>query len=120
MTDSEQDEFFIKILKDILTELKESSEHCKKYTDEENKEIYEENLENIEVLEDIIKNISGIDDLAEMDEDTITAVYEFLAEYAGNFVIAPESNKTQHRKDKEDYSKLEEILYLFLDTEDEE
>ena len=118
MTEEELDEYFIETLKKILADVKECKDYIKDIHTPEYDEIRTDYDEQISLLTSLLAGIKGIDDLAEMDEETITAVYDFIADYADNFLIAPDGE--QQEKDWAEYDKLEELLDLFMDTEDEE
>ena len=118
MTEEELDEYFIETLKKILADVKDCKDYIKDIHTPEYDEIRGDYDEQISLLTSLLAGIKGIDDLAEMDEETITAVYDFIADYADNFLIAPDGE--QQEKDWAEYDKLEELLDLFMDTEDEE
>lgn len=117
MTEEELDLFFIDTLKKILAEVKECRDYVKDLHTPEYDEINADYDEQIELLSSLLKEIKSVDDLAQMDEETITAVYDFIADYADNFLIAPDGE--QQEKDWAEYDKLEELLDLFMDTEDD-
>lgn len=118
MTEQELDDFFIETLNKILIETKDCADYVKNETSDEYKEIQEEYSYAIEDLTNLLKNIKTIDDLAEQDEDEITAVFEYLASYLDNYIISQEPE--QRQKDLEECAKLDELLNLFYDEEDEE
>ena len=118
MTEEELDEYFICTLKKILVEVKECKDYVKDLHTPEYDEINADYDEQLELLSSIIQEVSSVDDLAQMDEETITAVYDFLADYADNFLIAPDGE--QQEKDWAEYDKLEELLDLFMDTEEDD
>ena len=118
MTEEELDEYFICTLKKILEEVKDCKDYVKDLHTPEYDEINADYDEQIEELSSIIKEVSSVDDLAQMDEETITAVYDFIADYADNFLIAPDGK--QQEKDWAEYDKLEELLDLFMDTEEDD
>ncbi len=118
MTDEELDIFFIETLKKALADMKECRDYVKKLGTPEYKEICQDYADDIDLLSSILKTVQTIDDLAEMDEDSITAVYDFIATYADNFLIHPDS--PQKEADLAEYEKLEEPLNLFMDTEDDD
>ena len=118
MTEEELDEYFIETLRKILAEVKDCKDYIKDLHTPEYDEIRADYDEQIRLLTSLLAGIKGIDDLAEMDEETITAVYDFIADYADNFLIAPDGE--QQEKDWAEYDKLEELLDLFMDTEDED
>ena len=96
MTEKEMDLFFMQTLEKILSDMK----GCLEYIKDEPGEIYDEIREGygyeIEELSGIIESIGSIADLAEKDEETIGAVYDYLEGWYDNFVIAPESGH-RHR-----------------------
>lgn len=116
MTDEELDTYFVKTLKTILKTYKEYNSYLKEPLMEDDKEMKEDYEYVIDDLSQIIKQVKSIDDLAEMDEDAITAVYNYIDEYANNYIIS--AYEPQKTKDLEEYSKIEEILSLFLDDDD--
>ena len=118
MTEEELDEYFIETLKKILADVKDCKDYIKDLHTPEYDEIRADYDEQISLLTSLLAVIKGIDDLAEMDEETITAVYDFIADYADNFLIAPDGE--QQEKDWAEYDKLEELLDLFMDTEEED
>ena len=118
MTEEELDEYFIETLKKILEDVKNCKDYIKDLNTPEYDEIRADYDEQISLLNSLLAGIKGIDDLAQMDEETITAVYDFIADYADNFLIA--SDGEQQEKDWAEYDKLEELLDLFMDTEEDE
>lgn len=118
MTDEELDIFFIETLKKALADMKECRNYVKDLGTPEYKDICQDYADDIDLLSSILKTVQTIDDLAEMDEESITAVYDFIATYADNFLIHPDS--PQKEADLAEYDKLEELLDLFMDTEEEE
>ena len=116
MNDQELDSFFIDLLKTILSEQKEYAEYVKEKKTPEYKEIQDDYAQSIKLLNKVIKSTQGIDDLALSDEETINDVYELIQLYADNFIIHEETE--EKKKDLEEYSKVEEILDLFLDDDD--
>lgn len=118
MTEEELDIFFIETLKKALADMKECRDYVKDLGTPEYKEICQDYKDDIDLLSSILKSVQTIDDLAEMDEESITAVYDFIATYADNFLIHPDS--PQKEADLAEYEKLEELLNLFMDTEDED
>ncbi|MCR5253014.1 MAG: hypothetical protein K6C98_04775 [Treponema sp.] len=118
MTDEELDIFFIETLKKALADMKECRDYVKNLGTPEYKEICQDYADDIDLLSSILKTVQTIDDLAEMDEESITAVYDFIATYADNFLIHQDS--PQKEADLAEYEKLEELLNLFMDTEDDD
>lgn len=116
MNDQELDSFFIDLLKTILSEQKEYSEYVKDKKTPEYKEVQDDYAQSIKLLNKVIKLTQGIDDLALSDEETINDIYELIQLYADNFIIHEEAE--EKKKDLEEYSKVEEILDLFLDDDD--
>ena len=116
MTDEELDVFFIQTLKNILSDMKDCKAYVKDLHSPEYDEINQDYDEVIQDVEGLIKELKTIDDLALLDEETITAVYDYIDSYAENFIIHTEEGQKQ--KDLEEYSKLEELLNLFIDTDD--
>lgn len=118
MTDKELDQYFIQTLKNALELFNESLDHEKKYTDDasdNNQEYYGQIISSIET---ICKKVKTIDDLADMDEDIITDAFDAITAYAEAFVIS--SDEEQRKKDLEEYEKLEELLYIFCDADEED
>ena len=118
MTDEELDLFLIETLKKILENVKEYKDYVKDLNTAEYKEIKDYYDDEIGLLSRLIKEIKGIEDLAEYDEETITAVYDLIADFADNFIISADG--LQREKDLDEYDKLEELMALFLDADDEE
>ena len=118
MTDEELDLFLIETLKNILENVKEYKDYVKDLNTAEYKEIKDYYDDEIGLLSRLIKEIKGIEDLAEYDEETITAVYDLIADFADNFIISADG--LQREKDLAEYDKLEELMALFLDADDEE
>ena len=118
MTDEELDLFLIETLKNILENVKEYKDYVKDLNTAEYKEIKAYYDDEIGLLSRLIKEIKGIEDLAEYDEETITAVYDLIADFADNFIISADG--LQREKDLAEYDKLEELMALFLDADDEE
>jgi len=116
MTEKEQDQYFIKTLKASLELYKEAYEYEKQH--KSSKAIMDDYESMISSLEDILNNIKSIDDLGEMGEDAITDAFEAIAGYAECFIIS--ANEMQRKKDLEEYEKINELIYLFCDTDDEE
>lgn len=118
MTDDELDSFYAQTLHDILADTKDARESITKYTLPEYAEIIEDFDAIIEDLEFLIKETATIDDLAEMDDDLIDNFYEYLFSYMSNFCI--DENPVNKEKDQSQYEKLQELIFLFTDDEDEE
>ncbi len=117
MTEEEMDDFFIETLKKILLDMKDSFESVKNENSEEYQEIKEDYEYVIEDLSNILKSVKTLDDLALLDEEEIGNVYEYIEAYTDNFVIRSEEDS--RKKDLEEHQKLEELLDLFLDDDDE-
>ncbi len=118
MTDEELDEYFVHVLKTILEEYKEYAACIKTPVSEDDQEMMEDYDYVIQDITEILSQVTCIEDLAEMDEDTITAVYNYIDEHATNFVIAADG--PQREKDMSEHGKLVELLDLFLDNDSEE
>lgn len=116
MTDDELDTFFVELLNRILDEVKDCSEYLGKPKTKEQKEIKKDYDFVIKHISKLLKSVKSIDDLAEEDDDTIDSVYGYIEAYAENFVIS--ADEPQKSRDLEEYKKIEEILDLFLDTDD--
>lgn len=114
----ETDLFFIQTLKNILSDVKECKAYVKDLHTPEYDEINADYDEQISDLEDLLKTIKTIDDLAELSEERITAVYDYLADFADNFIIS--ADPVQKEKDLQEYEKLEGLLNLFLDTDEDD
>lgn len=116
MTDQELDELLVSTLKLVLEDTKECADYVKDLHTPEYEEIKEDYAYQIEDLEDILAQVKSLDDLAEFDEDTITAVYDYIACYTDYFIIS--NDPTQKEKDLIHHAKLQELLDLFLDDEE--
>lgn len=116
MTDDELDTFFVELLNRILDEVKDCLEYLGKPKTKEQKEIKKDYDFVIKHISKLLKSVKSIDDLAEEDDDTIDSVYGYIEAYAENFVIS--ADEPQKSRDLEEYKKIEEILDLFLDTDD--
>lgn len=117
MTYEELDEFYIQTLKNILADTKECKDYVKNLHTPEYDDINQDYDESISLLDKLISTTKSIDDLAELGEDTITLVYDLIASYADNFLIS--ADPKQRKKDMKEYDKLEELMSLFLDTDDD-
>ncbi len=118
MTDEELDTLFIETLKAILEDTKECADYSKNIHTPEYEEINEDYQFTINQISQLLDECSSIDDLAQMDEETIDDVYEYIATYADNFVISAE--EPERIENLAQYSKLEELLGLFLDDDYED
>lgn len=116
MTEKEQDEYLLFVLRRYIEILRESNAIEKKndYPDAESS--VKENEEMISRLEQITAEINSIEELAQLEDDSIDIVFEAVSAYAGDFVVSSDEN--QRKKDFEECSKLEEIIWLFYDEED--
>lgn len=117
MTEKEMDLFFMDALKKFLKETEDCAEYIKGIKGRDYDEIRAEYEYVIADLQDLLDNIRTLEDLAQMDEETIGAVFDYIQEYADNFVISNEAE--QQKKDLEEYAKIEEILDLFFDEDEE-
>lgn len=118
MTDEELDQFLVETLKNILADTKECADYVKDIHTEEYKEIQEDYEYVIEDVTDLLKKVKGLDDLADMDDDRIGEVFNYLESYADNFVVSHDPKK--YKQDMADYEKIECLLNLFYDEDDEE
>lgn len=117
MTYEELDEFYIQTLKKILADTKECKDYVKDLHTPEYDDINQDYDESISLLNKLISTTQSIDDLAELGEDEITLVYDLIASYADNFIIS--ADPKQRKKDMKEYDKLEELMSLFLDADDD-
>ena len=117
MTYEELDEFYIQTLKKILADTKECKDYVKDLHTPEYDDINQDYDESISLLNKLISTTKTIDDLAELGEDEITLVYDLIASYADNFIIS--ADPKQRKKDMKEYDKLEELMSLFLDADDD-
>lgn len=117
MTYEELDEFYIQTLKNILADTKECRDYVKDLHTPEYDDINQDYDESISLLNNLISTTKSIDDLAECGEDQITLIYDLIASYADNLVIS--ADPEQREKDMKEYDKLEELLSLFLDTDED-
>ena len=117
MTYEELDEFYIQTLKKILADTKECKDYVKDLHTPEYDDINQDYDESISLLNNLISTTKTIDDLAELGEDEITLVYDLIASYADNFIIS--ADPKQRKKDMKEYDKLEELMSLFLDADDD-
>lgn len=116
MTDEELDSLLIEILNEYLAETKQDAEYIKNQKSKDYKEVKEDYHFVIEHLTNLLPNIHSLDDLAEMDEEDISLVYDYIAEYAGNFIIREDPRYKE--ADLKKYSGIEEILNMFMDDDD--
>ncbi len=117
MTYEQLDEFYIQTLKKILADTKECKDYVKDLHTPEYDDINQDYDESISLLNKLISTTKTIDDLAELGEDEITLVYDLIASYADNFIIS--ADPKQRKKDMKEYDKLEELMSLFLDADDD-
>ena len=117
MTYEQLDEFYIQTLKNILADTKECKDYVKDLHTPEYDDINQDYDESISLLNKLISTTKSIDDLAEFGEDQITLVYDLIASYADNFLIS--ADPKQRKKDMKEYDKLEELMSLFLDADDD-
>jgi len=118
MTDEELDKLLVDTLGKILADTKECADYVKDIHTEEYKEIQEDYEYVIDDVTDLLKNVKGLDDLADMDDDRIGDVFTYLEAYADNFVVSHEPEN--YKKDMAEYEKIESLLNLFYDEDDEE
>lgn len=119
------DIFFIDCLKEFLEqkteELNYLLENKKSYGSTEKNSIFGELKEDLDSvisdLKKILSKIQTIDDLSLSDDETINSVFEYLEEFADNFVIS--NDKNQRKKDYDKYHQIEELLFLFYDEDEE-
>ena len=122
--ENEIDSFFTDCLEEFLQvkkdELNYLLSHKIQYSDTSKNSIFgelKEDLENvISDLKKLLSTIKTIDDISLSGDETINNVFEYLEEYADNFVISDEKN--QRKKDYVKYHKIEELLFLFYDEDD--
>ena len=117
MTYEQLDEFYIQTLKKILADTKECKDYVKDLHTPEYDDINQDYDESISLLNKLISTTKTIDDLAELGEDEITLVYDLIASFADNFIIS--ADPKQRKKDMKEYDKLEELMSLFLDADDD-
>ena len=118
MTDDELDQYFVDTIKAVLNLFKESADYERKYNDEAAQDSIEYYYKMISSLEDVCKNVRTIDDLGDFSEDIITDIFDAITAYAEAFIISAEPQ--QREKDLQEYEKLEELLYVFCDSDDDE
>lgn len=118
MTDEELDQLLVDTLKKILADTRECADYVKDIHTEEYKEIQEDYKYVIDDVTDLLKNVKGLDDLADMDDDRIGDVFTYLESYADNFVVSHEAEN--YKKDLAEYEKIESLLNLFYDEDDED
>lgn len=117
MTEKEQDEYLMTVLRRYVEVLKETNSAEKQNNFPDSKTAVSENEEMISDLEEIAAKINSIEELAELGPDAIDTVFEAVSAYAGDFVVS--ADEKQRKKDLEECAKLEEIIWLFCDEDDE-
>lgn len=108
-----------RVLKAIYDDIKDCLHYTEKMHSSEYDSINEGYEKALKKMEHLKKNVHSIEDLAKMDEETITDVFEYIQFYADNYVISPEGSK-EFEKNMEEYSKIESLLSLFFDEDDED
>ena len=116
--DDELDQYFVDTIKAVLNLFKESADYERKYNDEAAQDNIEYYYKMISSLEDVCKNVRTIDDLGDFSEDIITDIFDAITAYAEAFIISAEPQ--QREKDLQEYEKLEELLYVFCDSDDDD
>ena len=117
MTEQELDSFFIETLNKALAEMKISLEYIKDIPGDDYDDVRSDYKFMIEDLSSILKNVKSINDLAEMDDETIGAVFDYIEMYAEGFVISNEPG--QKEKDMAEYEKIQTLMDLFYDEDDD-
>lgn len=117
MTDSEVDEFLVDVLKKILSDLEENREYEKSKGGSFIQDLLEDYDEAIGEVKNLVQKVTCVEDLADCGEEEVMLAFEFLESYAGNFVIA--SEEPQKSLDMKEYEKLDELLYLFYDADED-
>lgn len=118
MTDEEIDKYFIHIMQESLALFKDSAEYEKKYDDKEAQTNLRYYNQIIFSLEEICKKVKSIDDLEELGEDAVNFAFEAIAGYAEAFIIS--NKKEQRQNDLKEYEKLEILLNLFCDFDEDD
>lgn len=118
MTEKEQDEYLMTVLRRYVEVLKDANDAEKQNNYPNSKNAVSENDEIISDLEEIAAKINSIEELAEQGADEIDTVFEAVSAYAGDFIVSAEED--QRKKDLEECTKLEEIIWLFYDQDDED
>ncbi|MCR4627212.1 MAG: hypothetical protein K5640_06150 [Treponema sp.] len=119
------DKFFIDCLKEFLQIKKDELNYLEKnssaYSNTSKDSIFGELKEDLESvissLTEILSSIKTIDDLSLSDGETINSVFEYLEEFADNFVIS--NDEIQRKKDYDKYHQIEELLFLFYDEDED-
>lgn len=118
MTDDELDQYFVDTIKAVLDLFKESADYEKKYNDEAAQDNIEYYQQMISSLEEVCKNAGTIDDLGDFSEDVITDIFDAITAYAEAFTIS--ADPQQRKTDLQEYEKLEELLYVFCDSDEDD
>ena len=104
MTHSEFDQFFIETLQNIIADTKEYDAYIRTQTSRDYKDIRKDYAFTIK-------------DLEKLSVNQITRLYEYLQDYYDNFIISNEPE--QKEKDLAYAAKLDKIMNLFVDADDE-
>lgn len=118
MTDDELDQYFVDTIKAVLDLFRESADYERKYNDEAAQDNIEYYQQMISSLEEVCKNAGTIDDLGDFSEDVITDIFDAITAYAEAFTIS--ADPQQRKTDLQEYEKLEELLYVFCDSDEED
>lgn len=118
MTDDELDQYFVDTIKAVLNLFKESADYERKYNDEAAQDNIEYYQQMISSLEEVCKNAGTIDDLGDFSEDVITDIFDAITAYAEAFTIS--ADPQQRKTDLQEYEKLEELLYVFCDSDEDD
>lgn len=118
MTDDELDQYFVDTIKAVLDLFRESADYERKYNDEAAQDNIEYYQQMISSLEEVCKNAGTIDDLGDFSEDVITDIFDAITAYAEAFIISAEPQ--QRKTDLQEYEKLEELLYVFCDSDEDD
>ncbi|MCQ2600592.1 MAG: hypothetical protein MJ184_04450 [Treponema sp.] len=118
MTDDELDQYFVDTIKAVLDLFRESADYEGKYNDEAAQDNIEYYQQMISSLEEVCKNAGTIDDLGDFSEDVITDIFDAITAYAEAFIISAEPQ--QRKTDLQEYEKLEELLYVFCDSDEDD
>lgn len=117
MTHSEFDQFFIETLQNIIADTKEYDAYIRTQTSRDYKDIRKDYAFTIKDLQRFLKKIHTIKDLEKLSVNQITRLYEYLQDYYDNFIISNEPE--QKEKDLAYAAKLDKIMNLFVDADDE-
>lgn len=118
MTDDELDQYFVDTIKAVLDLFRESADYERKYNDEAAQDNIEYYQQMISSLEEVCKNAGTIDDLGDFSEDVITDIFDAITAYAEAFTIS--ADPQQRKTDLQEYEKLEELLYVFCDSDEDD